>query len=82
MASGHIFQIFLRVAIQNQIRIAQWVIVDEVIQLRPLCRLKAPLGFSLLRNRGILLSEENKRPEPFSFEKWFGSFLSSADKRT
>lgn len=29
-------QIFLRVAIQNQIRIAQWVIVDKVIQLRPL----------------------------------------------
>ena len=36
MAPGHILQIFLRVAIQNQIRIAQWVIVDEVAQLRPL----------------------------------------------
>ena len=30
----------------------------------------------------ILLSEENKKSEPFSFEKRFGSFLSGADKRT
>ena len=36
-APGHILQIFLRVTIQNQICIAQWVIVDEIIQLRPLC---------------------------------------------
>ena len=36
MAPGHILQIFLRVAIQNQIRIAKRVIVDEIIQLRPL----------------------------------------------
>ena len=36
MASSHILQIFLRVAIQDQIRIAQWVIIDEIIQLRPL----------------------------------------------
>ena len=37
MAPGHILQIFLRVTIQNQIRIAQWIIVDEIIQLRFLC---------------------------------------------
>ena len=36
MAPGHILQIFLRVTIQNQIRIAKRVIVDEIIQLRPL----------------------------------------------
>ena len=36
MAPGRILQIFLRVAVQNQIRIAQWVIVDEIIQFRPL----------------------------------------------
>ena len=36
MAPSRILQIFLRIAIQNQIRIAQRVIVDEVIQLRPL----------------------------------------------
>ena len=34
MAPGHILQIFLRVAVQNQIRIAQWVIVDKVVQFR------------------------------------------------
>ena len=32
MTPSHIPQIFLRIAVQNQIRIAQWVIVDEVIQ--------------------------------------------------
>ena len=31
VASSHILQIFLRIAIQNQIDIAQWVIVDEVV---------------------------------------------------
>ena len=36
MAPGCIFQIFLRVTVQNQIRIAKRVIVDEIIQLRPL----------------------------------------------
>ena len=35
-APGHILQIFLRVTIQNQIRIAQRVIVDEVVQFCPL----------------------------------------------
>ena len=38
MAPGHILQIFLRVAVQNQIGIAQWVIVDKVVQFRLLCR--------------------------------------------
>ena len=37
MASSHILQIFLRVTVQNQICIAQWIIVDEIIQLRSLC---------------------------------------------
>ena len=37
MSSGHILQIPLQISIQNQIRIAQRVIVDEVVQLRPLC---------------------------------------------
>ena len=36
MASSHILQIFLRVTIQNQIRIAQRIVVDEVVQFRPL----------------------------------------------
>ena len=37
MVPGYGFQVFLRVTVQNQIRIAQRVIVDKVIQLRPLC---------------------------------------------
>ena len=32
MASCHILQIFLKVPIQNQIRIRQWIIVDKVVQ--------------------------------------------------
>ena len=36
MALGHILQIFLRVTVQNQIRIAKRVIIDEVVQFRPL----------------------------------------------
>ena len=36
MAPGHILQIFFRIAIQNQISIAKRVIVDEVVQFRPL----------------------------------------------
>ena len=31
MAPGYILQIFLRIAIQNQIRIAKRVIVDEIV---------------------------------------------------
>ena len=37
MTPGHILQIHLRVTVQNQLGIAQWVIIDEIIQLRPLC---------------------------------------------
>ena len=37
MAPGYVFQVSLRVTVQNQVRIAQRVIVDEIIQLRPLC---------------------------------------------
>lgn len=33
MRFSGISPVFLRLAIQNQIRIAQWVIVDEVVQL-------------------------------------------------
>ena len=37
MAPSHILQIFLRVTIQNQIGIAQRVIVDKEVQFRLLC---------------------------------------------
>ena len=39
---------------------------------RPFGRSKAPLGLSLLRNRGILFSEETKNPNPSPIEKRFG----------
>ena len=131
MAPSHFFQIFLWVTIQNQIRIAQRGIVNEVIQFgllryghvqyildpsaingdhspipeqqlhtavwnepelvgvrplhlayaRPLCRLKAPLGLSLLRNRGILISEENKKSEPFSYREKVRIFIVWCDGR-
>ena len=34
MAPSHILQIFLQVTVQNQIRIAQWVVVNKVVQFR------------------------------------------------
>ena len=37
MAPSHILQIFLWVTVQNQIGIAQRVIVDKVVQFRLLC---------------------------------------------
>ena len=36
MAPAHNYQIPLRVTVQNQIRIAQGIVVDEVVQFRPL----------------------------------------------
>ena len=36
MAPGHILQIFFRLAIQNQIRISQRVVVNKIVQLRSL----------------------------------------------
>ena len=71
MAPSPILQIFLRVTVQNQIRIAQWVIVDEIIQLRSLRhghiqRILDP--GTVNGSKGfILLSEENKKSEPFSY---------------
>jgi len=32
MAPGYVFQVSLRVTVQNQVRIAQRIIVDEIIQ--------------------------------------------------
>ena len=36
MVPGYVFQVSLRVTVQNQIRIAQRVIIDKIIQFRPL----------------------------------------------
>ena len=73
MTSSYILQIFLRVTIQNQVRIAQRIIVDEVIQFRPLRHghvqfildpgaVDGSKGF-------VLFSEEYKKSEPFSYRK-------------
>ena len=76
MAPGYVFQVSLRVTVQNQIRIAQRIIVDEVIQFRPLCH------SHIQRNRGILLSEETKNPNPSPIEKRFGFSLFGAMEGT
>ena len=76
MAPSHILQIFLRVTIQNQIRITQWVIIDEIIQLQPLRH------GHIQCNRGILLFEENKKSEPFSYREKFGFSLFGAMEGT
>ena len=49
---------------------------------RPFGRSKAPLGLSLLRNRGILLSKEHKNPNPSPIEKRFGFSLFGAMEGT
>ena len=36
MVPGYVFQVSLWVTVQNQIRIAQRIVVDEVVQFRPL----------------------------------------------
>ena len=36
VSSGHILQIPLQISIQNQIGITKWVIINEVVQFRPL----------------------------------------------
>ena len=47
MALGYVFQIFLRIAIQNQIGIAKQVVVDEVIHFY-----RKPLEYAQMVLRG------------------------------
>ena len=63
MAPGYVFQIFLRVTIQNQIGIAQRVIVDEVIQFRPLCHSHVRRILFLLEQ---FLISPNERTEDYN----------------
>ena len=143
MASSHILQIFLRVTVQNQIGIAQRIVVDEVVQFHPLrhghvqfildpsavngdhspipeqqlhaagihvemagscivlhvCVLSAlrhlyscdlcDTVFFLIRFRthshregaGIIISEENKKSEPFSYREKVRIFIVWCDGR-
>lgn len=63
MTSDHILQIFLRVTIQNQIRVAQRIIVDEVIQFRPLCHSHVQRILFLLEQ---FLISPNERTEDYN----------------
>ena len=142
MAPSHILQIFLRVTVQNQIGIAQRIVVDEVVQFRPLrhghvqfildpsavngdhspipeqqlhaagvhvefagsfivlhvcvpsalrhlyscdfCYTVLLIRFRTHSGRegtGIIISEENKKSEPFSYRERFGFSLFGATGR-
>ena len=63
MAPGYVFQMLLRVTIQNQICIAQRIIVDEVIQFRPLCHSHVQRILFLLEQ---FLISPNERTEDYN----------------
>ena len=84
MASSHILQIFLRVTVQNQIRIAQWVSSStQPVSMLNLQILSSYFMFDFcdtsllirfwthrgLERAGIVISEENKKSEPFSYRE-------------
>ena len=85
MASSRIFQIPLRVAVQNQIGLAQRVVVDEVIQFRLLRhghiqRILNPGAVD--GSKGfILFSQKHKNPNPSPIEKRFGFSLFGAIRK-
>ena len=64
MASSHIPQIFLRVTIQNQICVAQWVVIDETKKQsvpdgeRPVVHIVIVCGF----NRKFYKQRNSQRP--------------------
>ena len=85
MASSHILQIFLRVIIQDQIRISQRVSSStqpvsmlnlQILSSYFMCDFR-DMVFFLIRFRthsrreraGIIISEENKKSEPISYWK-------------
>ena len=84
MAPGRILQIFLRVTVQNQIGIAQWVSSStqpvSMLNLQALssyfmcdfCDTSLMIRFwthSGWKSTFVLLSEENKKSEPFSYRE-------------
>ena len=84
MASSHILQIFFQLAIQNQIRIAQWVSSStQPVSMLNLQALSSYFMFDFcdtsllirfwthrgLERAGIVISEENKKSEPFSYRE-------------
>ena len=69
MAPCYILQIFLWVAIQNQVRIAQRVIVDEVVQFRLLRHGHVQCILNPGTVNGNFSPIEYKKSEPFSYRK-------------
>ena len=88
MATGHIPQIFLRITVQNQIHVAQRVVIDSALRYLyscDLCDTSFLIRFrthSRLERAGIIIPEENKNPNLSPIEKRFGFSLFGADKRT
>ena len=91
MASSHILQIFLRVIIQDQIRISQRVSSStqpvsmlnlQILSSYFMCDFR-DMVFFLIRFRthsrreraGIIISEENKKSEPFSYREKVRIFI-------
>ena len=66
---GFLFQVSLRVTVQNQVRIAQRIIVDEVIQFRPLCHSHIQCILNPGTVNGNFSPIEYKKSEPFSYWK-------------
>ena len=81
MATGHIPQIFLRITVQNQIRVAQRVVIDSALRHLysfNLCDTSLLIRFrthSHLEQAGIIIPEENKKTEPFSYREKVRIFI-------
>ena len=88
MATGHIPQIFFRITVQNQIRVAQRVVIDSALRYFyscDLCDTSFLIRFrthSRLEQAGIIIPEENKNPNPSPIEKRFGFSLFGASSDT
>ena len=87
MATGHIPQIFLRITVQNQIRVAQRVVIDSALRHLyscDLCDTSFLIRFrthSRLEQAGIIIPEENKKSEPFSYREKVRIFIVWCDGR-
>ena len=81
MATGHIPQIFLRITVQNQIRVAQRVVIDSALRYLyscDLCDTSFLIRFrthNRLERAGIVISKENKKSEPFSYREKVRIFI-------
>ena len=69
MAPGYGFQVFLRVAIQNQICIAKRIVKNEVVQFCPLCHGHIQRILDPGAVDGDHSPIEYKKSEPFSYRK-------------